>query len=707
MSFVSTKSQFHVALDGVGLILQGSPERPAYQQAQAPVYGTRFASGDRSYNDLSAWWYWVQTSWAAGFKDVVSWADDAQYYFSTNIDAYSENGAIKLLSGLALDETFADEVVVGSYETPVATAYHYVGTTQTVSDKPAILRSTGDGTWSDISDAFMPTSASMVTEIIGHKLKVYFGTIGAGATYVVGQCDDDGVNPVDHTAAIAAACDAISPTDSFCMFEDGNTLWVSVMGTAGQNYVAQTTDGGSTWTKLISTGYEKVLSMLYTGGNLYLLTLVGTILRFKAYNISSAVTTTLYTFSSETSPLGNPAANGTASRRAMVLFNNKIVISKRQEIWEYTISTGNLTRIYQVDSNKSSISSTLAIGDPVPYVANGYHTGAVVHGSRLYWTNLTYDGQYFHNGKRDFADSDTSYGLKPLFSDGTTMFWTDNNDFKSLYRDSGYKSTADKNFLVFSNFDLVSGVDKLAYSTTILFKPLVTGQSISVEYFLGELTSSSTWTALGTASYALDGGSVREKTFLFGSTIVFKKMWFKVKLNGGGSNTPTMNDIITEYLPVPTFKKSWQININCADDLKRLDGQLVATTGRELKGRLERAWWTKSILDFQDVDYATTLVNDASLEAADATITVDSTADFPEQGRIRIDDEEITYTGKTPTTFTGCTRGARSTRAADHANDSVVNNAYKVMLTDLSLRVPVLLEDNELEYVVGVALREV
>src|SRR3990167_10758129 len=102
MSFVDTKAKFHVALDGVGLILQGAPDRAAYKQNQAPVYGNRFASGDRSYNDLSQWWYFFQTSWTAGFKDLVSWVDDAKYYYSTNIDAFSENGGIKLASGLAL-----------------------------------------------------------------------------------------------------------------------------------------------------------------------------------------------------------------------------------------------------------------------------------------------------------------------------------------------------------------------------------------------------------------------------------------------------------------------------------------------------------------------------------------------------------------------------------------------------------------------------
>jgi hypothetical protein len=57
------------------------------------------------------------------------------------------------------------------------------------------------------------------------------------------------------------------------------------------------------------------------------------------------------------------------------------------------------------------------------------------------------------------------------------------------------------------------------------------------------------------------------------------------------------------------------------------------------------------------------------------TITVDSTTGFPATGRIDIDTELITYTGITPTTFTGCGRGANGTTAASHLDNAIVTNA--------------------------------
>ena len=63
------------------------------------------------------------------------------------------------------------------------------------------------------------------------------------------------------------------------------------------------------------------------------------------------------------------------------------------------------------------------------------------------------------------------------------------------------------------------------------------------------------------------------------------------------------------------------------------------------------------------------------LNDSDTTIDVDDTAPFPSTGTILIEDEQITYTGKTSTSpfqFTGCTRGANSTIATTHEKDEEV-----------------------------------
>lgn len=78
-------------------------------------------------------------------------------------------------------------------------------------------------------------------------------------------------------------------------------------------------------------------------------------------------------------------------------------------------------------------------------------------------------------------------------------------------------------------------------------------------------------------------------------------------------------------------------------------------------------------LDLVEVaNKASTTVSGGTLSSGNTTVTVASTASFTSSGIIGIDDELIAYTGKTATTFTGCTRAFESTTAASHADGAAV-----------------------------------
>ncbi len=76
----------------------------------------------------------------------------------------------------------------------------------------------------------------------------------------------------------------------------------------------------------------------------------------------------------------------------------------------------------------------------------------------------------------------------------------------------------------------------------------------------------------------------------------------------------------------------------------------------------------------------------ANITSGATTIGVAATACFPTTGYVTIDNEAIRYTGKTGTTFTGCTRGADGTTAASHtigsAADQYVIAAYHNIIKD-------------------------
>jgi hypothetical protein len=63
---------------------------------------------------------------------------------------------------------------------------------------------------------------------------------------------------------------------------------------------------------------------------------------------------------------------------------------------------------------------------------------------------------------------------------------------------------------------------------------------------------------------------------------------------------------------------------------------------------------------------------DGALTDSATTIPLTDASGFPSSGTIKINAEIITYTGKSSNSLTGATRGASSTTAAAHANNSVV-----------------------------------
>lgn len=72
------------------------------------------------------------------------------------------------------------------------------------------------------------------------------------------------------------------------------------------------------------------------------------------------------------------------------------------------------------------------------------------------------------------------------------------------------------------------------------------------------------------------------------------------------------------------------------------------------------------------VNATSTQLTDNPLSNSATTVNVTDATAFPTVGFISIDNEIIKYTGKTGTSFTGCTRGADGTSATSHVQNSQV-----------------------------------
>ena len=82
------------------------------------------------------------------------------------------------------------------------------------------------------------------------------------------------------------------------------------------------------------------------------------------------------------------------------------------------------------------------------------------------------------------------------------------------------------------------------------------------------------------------------------------------------------------------------------------------------------SYFNTYLTNFDDL-LVTTL--DGAINNSVTSVTLTDAGNFPDgAGTILIGSEQITYTGKSTNTLTGCTRGANSTSAASHVDDVAV-----------------------------------
>lgn len=754
---IDIKNKYHVALDDTGLILRGVPENPVYEMSAAPLYTSRFAQGDRTYDDFSKWWYWVQTDWFNGLQTDREWKDNAKFYASQNIDTFSEPGVLKLHRTATQVENFDSEAICFAYGTVGGNDSEYFGG--------------DDGIYTDGTTSPITNSPDDVRTLYPFKDYLWSGSWqffgGIDPDSVVVTYDDSTFT--DQTANIETAlgwaphkCTAIEP------FASGIYIGVSGENNAGivNTSVANPTTSGDYSVAVSIPGSYRFVSMKILGGDIvYLLTNNTQDYSYLfVYNIASDTNTLLREFK------GVNYNTATGNRYIIEVTEGLIVVAPNSddiggELWLYDGST--FTRVYQSNSFKEDL-----YGDEQA----GYFTrGGIGLDGKAYLPGIIYDSGNIHNGFLDIGNSDAlMWGIG--VSKGGNIYLVDNTDNTIVYEksdSSNYRSSTGNNWLVFNKFSKVAGIPKLAYSMTIIFDKFDVGESIELEYNIDDITDSSSWNDLGTASYANDGGEITEKTFYFPENTKFRTIWIRVKMDSDGSSTPRLNDTVMEYSPAPTQDKRWKFRVDCSDSIELLSGQKQNEKGREIRGRLLKTWLSSDIVDFQDVDFAMCNLT-SPVSAGDTTISVDDTSEFPEAGRLRIDNEVIYYSGKTQTSFTGCTRGEKETDDSAHSitqsstgtisssgstvtgsgtafitelqvgdmitadsqefqvieitsdtslkidgapttdwsNDSFtinpsVNNSYQVIVEEVGNYIPTLNNERELEYVALVTLREV
>jgi len=146
----------------------------------------------------------------------------------------------------------------------------------------------------------------------------------------------------------------------------------------------------------------------------------------------------------------------------------------------------------------------------------------------------------------------------------------------------------------------------------------------------------------------------------------------------GGNITATILNAEFEitYLSSNQYTITASVNANSSDSGDggaSVVGAYQITTGQDVY--TQNVGWGAGTWGGIITGAATTAVSGGTLSNSNTTVTVTSTTGFTAAGRILIDQETISYTGITSTTFTGCTRGLSGTgsgAATTHADGAAV-----------------------------------
>ena len=129
------------------------------------------------------------------------------------------------------------------------------------------------------------------------------------------------------------------------------------------------------------------------------------------------------------------------------------------------------------------------------------------------------------------------------------------------------------------------------------------------------------------------------------------------------TETKTLTAGVVRY-SLPTSTKS--VDYNTFRIVKDSD---LATAGGKL-GILDYNDYINSYITQEDEINSTTAAE--AIDSSETEIDLTSATGFDSAGTVYINNEQITYTGISTNTLTGCTRGANSTTAASHDNGVTV-----------------------------------
>lgn len=690
------KSLYDVALDGQGYVLVGDPTNPRIKAEQQPVFGNRFAQGDRDFQDLSFWWYQAIRDFSSGIKELNIFEDDGKFYYGRDLNTFAIPGEASSLQAMSAIKDFGttDYVAVnaGDFDIISGTEMILQGVQGASGSKKSIItKSTNGTTFADVTNASSPTDGKAWKHI--KKLRIFNKFYIARNDSSWAMSTYDGTTHTDVTATIQGA-DSLTVAEGYA--EAGGRAWAFFRdGSSPVALIIKSSISEATWTTRVTISGAYWQGACEIGGDLvYVIDYGFGVVELRRYDVVNDADSLVHRWLSRSITLGSAREVRGGAIKTMDN-QNAYIIFDGGEIWKYDGT--DVTRVFR--NVASQIPSTPGFG-------------LILHEERLYGPNVVIapDGS-IHAGHYTPA-SGVAQAVWPMYSskftsDSVAYLYTRDNGtaatkVKVNRQDAGGSSLLELNALDGS----VPNVDKLWNEITVLTDPLTANQQITLQYKLGTETS---YTTVETIDYDTVG-AVASYSFKLADNLISKKISIRLLLINQGTHAQRLRlkAVIAKFLPVPHNRYRWTFTLNCADRILLKDGSTMETKGAEhLRNVLRNSWWKRQVVSFEDLDGETLTLNGAHTRSATTISLSDNTDNLSEIGRVKIGDEEIQYTGKGKTSLTGCTRGARGTNAAAHSGGDGVSTAYDAVIVGYSEEVPISNQPNKREYRVTLTLLEV
>lgn len=659
---------YHIAIDDQGYLLSGTPTKPARQFSDAAKLGENPSNIDLSFADASQWFPWAQTDWSGGFQEE-KWQDTASFKYGSNVDASSVYGQLTLQPDVvAVKTNFSSGHTYGAHI--VTNQKLIVGTKHATTSQ--IWQFDTDNTAVNLFAGFGGTVPPEVRDFDTYQGLLLTAASGSANT----------LTSYDWNGSFTAIS-GFGAGGKRMVKVIGERIYAGCKSSAGYGDVLKySDDGGATATSILDFSINKNNRHIIKGavnyGTLYFFVQDGNSLEL--WKCQDIYPEKIYTWSYLTNP-------------DMIASQGILHISGEDEegnVLEYSWTGA------QMLSNFRQTIDAITMGSQ-RFVENA---------GNLLLEGISFDGEFWFSHIQASISGGSS--LKPFASFGPEgsgriyFYGTGDDGALDIYSTGdGYASTG---YAVTGIYTADKpAVNKLWHSAEIDFKALEEGESIEVLY---SIDNEATWTSLGTASFANEG-AVSKKTLYFPAATSSRQIQLKIVLNGDGSSTPTLYDFVVRFRPMGDDHYQVGLLLKCLDNMTLLnDVSKEPKRGLELRNKILAIKETKSIVKFEDIDYFETTLN-GNINSASTIINVASTADAPEIGRFRVDNEWITYKGKTATSFTGCVRGARGATQSSHNSGAKVSNIYDVLIVGYSETLPVLNDLKSREFYVQIKLIEV